>query len=74
MDEATAALDNTTEREFMQALEAMSGHKTMIMIAHRLSTVKNCDRLYLVKEGKVVDSGTYKELIQENLEFRQINI
>ncbi|MFN5391623.1 MAG: ABC transporter ATP-binding protein [Pseudanabaena sp.] len=74
MDEATAALDNTTEREFMQALEAMSGHKTMIMIAHRLSTVKNCDRLYLVKEGKVVDSGTYKELIQENLEFRQISI
>jgi ABC-type multidrug transport system fused ATPase/permease subunit len=44
------------------------------MIAHRLSTVKNCDRLYLVKEGKVVDSGTYKELIQENLEFRQISI
>jgi ATP-binding cassette subfamily B protein len=74
MDEATAALDNTTEREFMQALEAMSGHKTMIMIAHRLSTVKNGDRLYLVKEGKVVDSGTYKELIQENLEFRQISI
>jgi len=62
MDEATAALDNTTEREFMQALEAMSGHKTMIMIAHRLSTVKNCDRLYLIQDGQITTVGTYKEL------------
>lgn len=74
MDEATAALDNTTEREFMEALEAMAGHKTMIMIAHRLTTVKNCNHLYLMKQGKVVGSGTYKELIQENLEFRQTTI
>ena len=70
MDEATAALDNTTEREFMQALEAMSGHKTMIMIAHRLSTVKNCDRLYLIKNGTVADVGDYKELVSRNEEFQ----
>jgi ATP-binding cassette, subfamily B, bacterial PglK len=70
MDEATAALDNTTEREFMQALESMSGHKTTIMIAHRLSTVKNCDRLYLMKNGTVVDTGTYKELLSRNREFQ----
>ncbi len=70
MDEATAALDNTTEREFMQALEAMSGHKTMIMIAHRLSTVKNCDRLYLIKDGTVADVGTYDFLISQNKEFQ----
>jgi len=70
MDEATAALDNTTEREFMQALEAMSGHKTMIMIAHRLSTVKNCDRLYLIKNGTVVDEGTYDFLVSQNKEFQ----
>ncbi|WP_094533625.1 ABC transporter ATP-binding protein [Pseudanabaena sp. SR411] len=70
MDEATAALDNTTEREFMQALEAMSGHKTMIMIAHRLSTVKNCDRLYLVKNSRISDFGTYNELISKNEEFQ----
>jgi len=70
MDEATAALDNTTEREFMQALEAMSGHKTMIMIAHRLSTVKNCDRLYLIKNGTVSDVGDYKELVSRNEEFQ----
>jgi ABC-type multidrug transport system fused ATPase/permease subunit len=70
MDEATAALDNTTEREFMQALEAMSGHKTMIMIAHRLSTVKNCDQLYLIKNGTVADVGTYDFLISQNKEFQ----
>jgi ATP-binding cassette, subfamily B, bacterial PglK len=70
MDEATAALDNTTEQEFMQALEAMSGHKTMIMIAHRLSTVKNCDRLYLIKNGTVADAGSYNELYLKNIEFQ----
>ena len=71
MDEATAALDNTTEREFMQALEVMSGHKTMIMIAHRLSTVKNCDRLYLMKSGEIVEEGKFAELIRENIEFNK---
>jgi ATP-binding cassette, subfamily B, bacterial PglK len=70
MDEATAALDNTTEREFMNALESMSGQKTMIMIAHRLSTVKNCDRLYLMKNGIVEDVGTYNELLERNREFQ----
>lgn len=70
MDEATAALDNTTERDFMQALESMSGHKTMIMIAHRLSTVKNCDRLYLMQSGNIVDVGSYNELISKNKEFQ----
>jgi ATP-binding cassette subfamily C protein len=70
MDEATAALDNTTEREFMQALEVMSGHKTMIMIAHRLTTVKNCDQLYLIKDGTIADMGTYDFLISQNKEFQ----
>ncbi len=70
MDEATAALDNTTEREFMQALESMSGHKTMITIAHRLSTVKNCDRLYFMQNGVVIDYGTYDYLFSKNKEFQ----
>jgi ATP-binding cassette, subfamily B, bacterial PglK len=70
MDEATAALDNTTEREFMRALESMTGQKTMIMIAHRLSTVKNCDRLYLMQSGKIICSGTYNELLSQSNEFK----
>jgi ATP-binding cassette, subfamily B, bacterial PglK len=70
MDEATAALDNTTEREFMHALEAMSEQKTMIIIAHRLSTVKKCDRLYFMQNGMVTDAGTYSDLISRNKEFQ----
>jgi ATP-binding cassette, subfamily B, bacterial PglK len=72
MDEATAALDNTTEREFMQALESMSADKTMITIAHRLSTVKNCDRLYFMKNGVLVDAGTYSDLLSRNREFQEM--
>jgi ATP-binding cassette, subfamily B, bacterial PglK len=72
MDEATAALDNTTEREFMQALEAMSGQKTMIMIAHRLSTVKNCDRLYFLQSGQIAAMGTYDELFASCPDFKEI--
>jgi ABC-type multidrug transport system fused ATPase/permease subunit len=72
MDEATAALDNATEREFIEALEAMSGKKTIIMIAHRLSTVKNCDRLYLMQQGQIISSGSYNELLSQSNEFRSL--
>jgi ABC-type multidrug transport system fused ATPase/permease subunit len=62
MDEATAALDNDTEREFMSALEKLSRHKTLIMIAHRLSTVKNCDCIYHLESGKILFTGTYEQI------------
>jgi ATP-binding cassette subfamily C protein len=70
MDEATAALDNQTEAGVMEAVEKLSGEKTLIMIAHRLSTVKNCDRLYFMSEGQIIDSGTYDELCKRNREFQ----
>ncbi|MCS6794304.1 MAG: ABC transporter ATP-binding protein/permease [Oscillatoriaceae bacterium SKYG93] len=70
MDEATAALDNQTEAGVMEAVEKLSGEKTLIIIAHRLSTVKNCERLYFMSQGKIVDSGTYDELCQRNREFQ----
>ncbi len=72
MDEATAALDNQTEAGVMEAVEKLSGEKTLIMIAHRLSTVKNCDRLYFMNQGKIVDTGTYDELCQRNREFQRM--
>ncbi len=70
MDEATAALDNETEREITKALERLSGEKTIIMIAHRLSTVKKCDRLYFLQSGKISCSGTYHQLLARSLEFQ----
>jgi ATP-binding cassette, subfamily B, bacterial PglK len=70
MDEATAALDNNTEREFMQALSWMSANKTLITIAHRLSTVKNCDYLYFFQDGQITAEGTYEQLLAKSLDFR----
>lgn len=70
MDEGTASLDNETEREVMQAIKRLSGEKTIIIIAHRLSTVKQCDKLYFIKDGKVISCGTYEELFNESLEFK----
>lgn len=54
LDEATAALDNETESEVMKAIEALQGYKTLIIVAHRLTTVKKCDMIYEVKDGTVV--------------------
>ena len=57
LDEATSALDNATEREVMRAVTALHGTKTIVIIAHRLSTVEGCDRLYVLREGRVVSEG-----------------
>ncbi len=70
-DEATAALDNQTEREVTEAIAAMHGTRTVIAIAHRLSTVKDCDLLIYLKDGRVAGAGTYQELLSDP-GFRQL--
>ncbi|MFP5268833.1 ABC transporter ATP-binding protein [Coleofasciculus sp.] len=65
LDEATAALDNETESRVTAAINALAGTKTLIVIAHRLSTVENCDRVYVLEKGKVLKSGSYKEVVLE---------
>jgi ABC-type multidrug transport system fused ATPase/permease subunit len=70
MDEATAALDNITETEFVKALESISHQKTIITIAHRLSTIKDCDRLYFLQHGKILASGNYDQLLATCAEFK----
>jgi len=72
MDEATAALDNETERAFVQAINNLSGKKTMIIIAHRLSTVQNSDCLVFIKNGQIIASGTYDKLLQESVDFQRM--
>jgi ABC-type multidrug transport system fused ATPase/permease subunit len=62
LDEATSALDIETEHEVMMAVNALKGQKTVIIVAHRLSTVEQCDRLYRLAEGKVIQSGSFKEV------------
>jgi ABC-type multidrug transport system fused ATPase/permease subunit len=63
LDEATSALDTATERGVMQAVTALHGRKTIVIIAHRLSTVAGCDRLYRLEAGRVVAEGTHAEVL-----------
>jgi ABC-type multidrug transport system fused ATPase/permease subunit len=62
LDEATSALDTETEKEVMQAVEALHGVKTLVIVAHRLTTVANCDTLYRLESGRVVRVGTYAQV------------
>jgi len=72
MDEATAALDNETERDFMAALNGLSNEKTIIIIAHRLTTVQLCNKIFFFKEGKLVADGKYNDLIKDCPQFRDM--
>lgn len=63
LDEATSALDDETERLITDAIRVLSRSKTIIIIAHRLNTVKHCDRIYLLEQGKILKSGTYEEVV-----------
>ena len=64
MDEATSALDNATEAEIVNELQVWKGKKTLVFIAHRLTTLKHCDRIYELRNGKVIREGSYAEIIE----------
>ena len=68
-DEATSALDNQTERHVMAALGALQGKKTVIMIAHRLTTVKKCDQIVLLDKGRKIAQGRFDELSETSAAF-----
>ncbi len=70
LDEATSALDNITEDSVMRKINQLGDNKTIIMIAHRLSTVKECDIIFLMDNGKIKAKGSYHELIKSNEQFR----
>ena len=72
LDEATSALDSLTERAIMDAIDNLSHKKTIIMIAHRLTTVKKCDQIYIMDRGVISQKGTYDELIASNESFRRM--
>jgi ABC-type multidrug transport system fused ATPase/permease subunit len=72
LDEATSALDNLTERAVMQAVQNLGHKKTIIMIAHRLSTVRSCDTIFLLERGDLVAQGNYEELVAGSDVFRRM--
>ena len=71
-DEATSALDNTTEREVMSAINGLPGDKTIVMIAHRLSTVRICDRILVLNHGKMDGFASWDELMETSATFRTL--
>jgi ATP-binding cassette subfamily C protein len=71
-DEATAALDGRTEAELTEAIEALRGETTLLLVAHRLTTVRRCDRLVLLADGRVADVGTFGELLERSAVFRDM--
>lgn len=74
LDEATSALDNKTEHDVMQALDLIGRRCTMVVIAHRLSTVKKCDRIYEVDQGQIIASGDFETLTQRSPTFREMTM
>jgi ABC-type multidrug transport system fused ATPase/permease subunit len=70
LDEATSALDNLTEKEVMDSVNNLNKNVTIIIIAHRLSTVRKCDKIYILKKGKLINEGTFEDLINCDENFR----
>jgi ABC-type multidrug transport system fused ATPase/permease subunit len=71
-DEATSALDNLTEQEVVRAIAALGGTKTILLIAHRISTVRNCDQILVMERGRMVGLGRYDDLYRDNAAFRRL--
>ena len=73
LDEATSALDSSSEKEIQNSIESLKGKLTVIIVAHRLSTIKNVDLIYVIDEGKLVEKGTFNELITDkNSKFSKL--
>ena len=72
LDEATAALDLETEREVARAIEALHGTRTVIVVAHRLATVRHCDRIIVLREGRIAAIGSYADLLARDESFQRL--
>lgn len=72
LDEGTSALDNATERALMAALDEERRQRTVILVAHRLSTIKHCDQIVVLEGGEIVGRGTYAELAAANIVFQEL--
>ena len=72
LDEATSSLDNITEEKIINEIEQLDKNKTIFIIAHRITTIKNCDIILEFKDGKIINSGTYYELIEKSKTFKEL--
>jgi ATP-binding cassette subfamily B protein len=72
LDEATSSLDAISENAIKTAIDNVSGNKTIIVIAHRLSTVKNADRILFLEKGKIENEGSHRELMRTNKKYKKL--
>jgi ABC-type multidrug transport system fused ATPase/permease subunit len=72
LDEATSSLDTSSERLIQSSLESISGETTLVVIAHRLSTIANADHVYVMEQGRIVESGTYAALVKDGGHFSRM--
>jgi len=72
LDEATSALDGATEKAVFTAIENIARVKTLVIIAHRLTTVRKCDMIYMIEDGRIIASGTYDQLMESNTKFQEM--
>ena len=71
-DEATSSLDSATEKSVMKSIEGLASNFTILLIAHRLTTVQNCDIIVELKNGRVAAKGTYEQLLESSSSFRKM--
>ena len=73
LDEATSSVDSKTEKEIIKSILSLKKNKTLILIAHRINTLKICDTIYLLKEGKITNRGSFKKLLSSSKYFKELN-
>ena len=71
-DEATSALDNETQGKIQDAINNLKNEYTIMIIAHRFSTIINCDKIFFIKNGRVIDSGTHDKLLKNCKEYKKL--
>jgi subfamily B ATP-binding cassette protein MsbA len=72
LDEVASALDAESEGQIEEAIKQLKGRRTILVVAHRLSTVREADYIYVIEGGTIVESGSHKELLERNGRFRQL--
>ena len=72
LDEATSALDTVTEEKIQHSFEMLSQGRTTLVIAHKLTTIKNADKIVVIEKGSIVEEGTHDELLAKGGEYAQL--
>ena len=73
MDEATSSLDGKTEDIIMESINHLSSQLTLFLVAHRVTTLRECDQIYFLENGKIIESGSYTYLLENSKSFKDLS-